>query len=63
MPARYELGERELQELQSIPDLRLNTDFRERRLYDHDVGELPGMARRLLGRRLPAVVVQPETEE
>jgi len=52
-----------LRELENIAGLRLNTEIRERRLYNHDVGELPGLARVLIGDALPQAVVQPETEE
>jgi len=51
------------EELQAIPGLRFNDDLREKRLYDHDVGEMPGMAKAFLGNTTPAAVVQPETEE
>lgn len=61
--ARHELGERELAALEEIPGLRVNHDRRERMLYVHDVGELPGIARRALGRVQPAAIVQPETEQ
>ncbi len=42
---------------------RVRFDRRERKMYSHDVGEMPPLIKPLLGKTLPAGVVQPETEE
>lgn len=42
---------------------RVRFDRRERKMYSHDVGEMPPLIKPVLGKTLPAGVVQPESEE
>ena len=42
---------------------RVRFDRRERKMYSHDVGEMPPLIKPLLGKTMPAGVVQPESEE
>jgi Fe-S oxidoreductase/FAD/FMN-containing dehydrogenase len=42
---------------------RVNFDRRERSMYSHDVGSLPGLIKPFLGNTVPAGVVQPVSEE
>lgn len=58
-----ELSPESLNDLKNIKDLRINSDLRERHLYENDIGELPSMPKILVGNTTPAVIVQPQTEE
>ncbi len=49
--------------LDEVFDERVNYARRERSMYSHDVGALPGMIRPLVGSTMPAAVVQPVCEE
>jgi Fe-S oxidoreductase/FAD/FMN-containing dehydrogenase len=42
---------------------RVRFDRRERKMYSHDVGEMPPLIKPLLGQTMPAGVVQPASEE
>ncbi|MCR4436487.1 MAG: FAD-binding and (Fe-S)-binding domain-containing protein [Clostridiales bacterium] len=57
-----ELSAESLLELKNIEGLRINTDLRERHLYESDMGELPSMPKRLVGKTTPAAIVQPQNE-
>ncbi len=51
-------------ELETMLDLsRIRFDHHERRMYSHDVGEMPPLMAPFLGNTMPAGVVQPESEE
>ena len=41
---------------------RVNFEERERKLYGHDVGDMPRLIKPLVGNTVPDAVVQPETE-
>ena len=43
-------------------DGRVSFDEIERRLYSHDVGDVPAMVKLLIGKAVADAVVQPETE-
>lgn len=58
-----ELSYQQVQFLQSTYRERVNFDPRERRLYAHDVGTIPGILKRLTGSQVPAAVVQPLSQE
>lgn len=51
-----------LNELKQIEGLRINSDIRERHLYENDIGELPSMPKLLVGNTTPSVIVQPINE-
>ena len=51
------------QSLEELMPGRVNFDRRERSMYSHDVGSLPGLIKPFLGNTLPAGVVQPVSEE
>ena len=51
-----------LNELKQIEGLRINSDIRERHLYENDIGELPSMPKLLVGNTTPGVIVQPVNE-
>jgi len=42
---------------------RVCFDFRETRHYGHDIGTMPGIIGKLVGKSIPAAVVQPQSEE
>ncbi len=42
---------------------RVSTDLMERKIYSHDVGEMPPLVKPLIGRALADAVVQPKSEE
>ncbi|MEN6326174.1 MAG: FAD-binding oxidoreductase, partial [Syntrophomonas sp.] len=42
---------------------RVNFDSRERRFYANDVGTMPAMVKRLMGKHIPAGIVQPINRE
>ena len=48
--------------LEQLMPGRVNFDRRERSMYSHDVGALPGLIKPFLGNTLPAGVVQPVSE-
>ncbi|GAV25718.1 hypothetical protein ciss_16510 [Carboxydothermus islandicus] len=50
-------------ELQRKFGARVNFNYNERILYDHDVGALPSLIKPLVGDTTPAGIVQPENEE
>ncbi len=50
------------EELAHIVEDRVSYDLLERKIYSHDVGEIPALVRPLLGRALADAVVQPRTE-
>ncbi|MFL0246302.1 FAD-binding and (Fe-S)-binding domain-containing protein [Candidatus Clostridium stratigraminis] len=52
-----------IEELKKIEALRINTDIRERHLYEEDMGELPSMPKLLVGKTTPGAIVQPQNEE
>lgn len=58
-----EFSSESLSELKSIEGLRINTDLKERHLYEDDMGELPSMPKLLVGKTTPGIIVQPQTEE
>lgn len=58
-----ELSQESLNDLKAIIGLRINSDLRERHLYETDMGELPSMPKLLVGNTTPGVIVQPQTEE
>jgi len=53
----------QVQSLEELMPGRVNFDRRERSMYSHDVGSLPGLIKPFLGNTLPAGVVQPVSEE
>jgi Fe-S oxidoreductase/FAD/FMN-containing dehydrogenase len=44
-------------------DSRFSTDLMERKIYSHDVGEMPPLIKPLIGRALADAVVQPKNEQ
>ncbi|HHS97965.1 MAG TPA: FAD-binding oxidoreductase [Chloroflexi bacterium] len=42
---------------------RVSTDLMERKIYSHDVGEMPPLVKPLIGKALADAVVQPKNEE
>ncbi|MFL7811307.1 MAG: FAD-binding oxidoreductase, partial [Anaerolineae bacterium] len=42
---------------------RVSTDLMERKIYSHDVGEMPPLVKPLIGKALAWAVVQPKDEE
>ncbi len=58
-----ELSPESLNDLKNIKGLRINSELRERHLYENDLGELPSMPKLLVGKTTPAAIVQPITEE
>ncbi|HEX3011988.1 MAG TPA: FAD-binding and (Fe-S)-binding domain-containing protein, partial [Syntrophomonadaceae bacterium] len=42
---------------------RVNFDPRERRFYANDVGTMPAMVKRLMGKHIPAGIIQPVNQE
>jgi Fe-S oxidoreductase/FAD/FMN-containing dehydrogenase len=51
------------QSLEELMPHRVKFDRRERSMYGHDVGSLPGLIKAFLGNTMPAGVVQPVSEE
>lgn len=51
------------EELSEICDDRVSYDLMERKLYSHDVGEIPYLIKPLLGKALAEAVVQPRSED
>ena len=49
--------------LQEIFGDRISFNKTERRLYSHDIAEVPSIIKPLIGNTIPDVVVQPETEK
>lgn len=58
-----ELSPEAIREINAIEGLRVNTELRERHLYENDIGELPSIPKLLVGSTTPAVIVQPQTED
>ena len=50
------------EQLRQTFDGRVSFDEIERRLYSHDVGDVPAMVKLLIGKAVADAVVQPETE-
>lgn len=48
---------------QMLTPSRVRFDRRERKMYSHDVGEMPSLIKPVLGNTMPAGVVQPASEE
>ena len=42
---------------------RVTFNIRERKLYSHDIGAMPGLIKPLIGNTVPDAIVQPESEE
>ncbi|MDD5711511.1 MAG: FAD-binding and (Fe-S)-binding domain-containing protein [Smithellaceae bacterium] len=42
---------------------RVTFSLRERKLYGHDIGAMPGLIKPLIGKTIPEAVVRPENEE
>ncbi|MGB9589314.1 MAG: FAD-binding oxidoreductase, partial [Candidatus Hydrothermia bacterium] len=42
---------------------RVNFSRRERSMYSHDIGSIPGMVRPFIGKTMPQAVVQPVSED
>ena len=57
------LSSESLNDLKKIKDLRINSDLRERHLYEKDIGELPSIPKLFVGNTTPGAIVQPQTEE
>jgi len=53
----------QVQKLEELMPERVNFSRRERSMYSHDVGTLPGLIKPFLGSTMPAGVVQPVSEE
>jgi Fe-S oxidoreductase/FAD/FMN-containing dehydrogenase len=53
----------QVQTLEQLMPGRVNVSRRERSMYSHDVGSLPGLIKPFLGNTMPAGVVQPVSEE
>ena len=51
------------EELSEIFDDRVSYDLMERKLYSHDVGEIPYLIKPLLGKALADAIVQPRSED
>ncbi len=49
--------------LQETFGSRVTFDKTERKLYGHDIAEIPGLFRPLIGKTIPGAVVQPDKEE
>ena len=58
-----ELREEQRTFLRDLFGTRVNFDRRERKLYGHDIAEMPGMLKPLVGETVPEAVVQPASEE
>ncbi|ADE36123.1 FAD-binding and (Fe-S)-binding domain-containing protein [Methanohalophilus mahii] len=59
----FEFSEQQKKELTDIFGSRVNLSRRERHFYNHDVGALPSMAKKLLGKAEPAAIVKLKNEE
>ncbi|MDK2891687.1 FAD-binding and (Fe-S)-binding domain-containing protein [Methanohalophilus sp.] len=59
----FELSESQKKELSDIFGERVNFSKRERHFYNHDVGALPSMVRRFLGKAEPAAIVKLNDED
>ncbi|UCF96066.1 MAG: FAD-binding oxidoreductase [Spirochaetaceae bacterium] len=53
----------QVQTLEALMPQRVSFSRRERSMYSHDVGTLPGLIKPFLGNSMPAGVVQPISEE
>jgi FAD/FMN-containing dehydrogenase len=49
--------------LESLFKTRVSFDRMERKLYGHDIAEIPGLIKPLVGSTVPDAVVQPSSEE
>ena len=50
-------------DFKGIFDHRMTFDPIDRRLYSHDIGVFPKLVRPLVGKTMPAAVVQPQSED
>ena len=57
------LSEKQLLWLEQTFGERLSTRRVERKLYSHDIGEMPSLIKPLIGTPMADAVVQPESEE
>jgi Fe-S oxidoreductase/FAD/FMN-containing dehydrogenase len=55
--------EKHAQHLRSTFNGRVNFDHTERKLYGHDIGDMPKLIKPLVGKTIPDAVVQPESEK
>jgi FAD/FMN-containing dehydrogenase len=49
--------------LESLFGTRVSFDRRERKLYGHDIAEVPSLIKPLIGSTVPEAIVQPASEE
>ncbi|MBN2109851.1 MAG: FAD-binding oxidoreductase [Methanosarcinaceae archaeon] len=61
--AVYELTDEQKQELSSIFGKGVNFREKERHYYTHDVGALPSLVKRMIGKTMPAAIVKVTGEE
>ncbi len=59
----FELSENQKNKLSDIFGERVNVSKRERHFYNHDVGALPSMVRKFLGKAEPAAIVKLKDED
>ncbi|MBP2030543.1 Fe-S oxidoreductase/FAD/FMN-containing dehydrogenase [Methanohalophilus levihalophilus] len=59
----FELSESQKNELSAMFADRVNMSKRERHFYNHDVGALPSMVRKFLGKAEPAAIVKLKDED
>lgn len=59
----FELSESQKKELSDMFGERVNMSKRERHFYNHDVGALPSMVRKFLGKAEPAAIVKLKDED